>query len=290
MKNVATWEQLLYPGNSTDFFAREKFPSFDPDAGGYSQANALWLAELSRLVYRHDREEGNPPPEPTRTSFLEKADFSQKSFHLCRETDTQAMLVERTDGAFAVLAFRGTEQTIQDYLTDIEVGRFAIRDLISDLEDEPAVLSDEKIEIHEGFLKALDSVWGSIEISLRDLKCPVFFTGHSLGAALATISSTRIKPRAVYTFGSPRAGNQEFADSLSGIPIYRVVDDEDIVTTVPPEELGYVHVGEAHRLAAPPGTYSIGELFELIPPKPLDDHAPVNYVDRIMTTSKKGNE
>ena len=78
--------------------------------------------ELSRLVYRHDLEEDNPPPQPTRTSFLVKANFEQRKFFLSNSTNTQAMLVQSTTTpTYAVLIFRGTEPNSGDLKTDLEV-------------------------------------------------------------------------------------------------------------------------------------------------------------------------
>lgn len=268
---MTTWKDLLHPGDATDFFARRAIPPFDPEASGYSDANALWLAELSRLVYRHDVEEGSPPPRPTRTSFLAARGFRQRGFFNSQATDTQALLVESERPAFALLAFRGTEQNPKDFLADLEVGKLV-------------PLSDG-LEVHEGFREALDSVWKEIDAALGRLTSPVFFTGHSLGAALATLAAARRPPRAVYTFGSPLVGNAAFVTSLGGVPIHRVVDDQDLVTTVPPASFGFRHAGQAHLLRAPaaaaPGglTARLRRFFE--PPKPLADHAPVNYVDRI---------
>jgi len=176
------------------------------------------------------------------------------------------MLVEFGGSSpFAVLVFRGTEQNTRDYLTDLETGELS--------------LVKGKKEVHAGFTEALDSVWHEIEAALAQLDCPVFYTGHSLGAALATLAAARHAPSAVYTFGSPRVGNQAFIASLCDIPIYRIVDDEDIVTTVPSEALGFRHVGAELRLIAPTQESFLNHFFD--PPKPLADHAPINYVDRI---------
>lgn len=98
--------------------------------------------------------------------------------------------------------------------------------------------------MHEGFKETLDSVWDDISAELAMLQCPVFYTEHSLGATLATLAAARRAPATVYTFGSPRVGNLAFAHSLANIPLYRIVDGEDIVTALPPEEFGFVHVGE----------------------------------------------
>jgi triacylglycerol lipase len=266
MQTDTSWQDLLHPGDATDFFLRRPFPAFDPTAPVYNPVNALWLAELSRLVYRHDKEEDSPPPLPTRTHFLEHAGFTQRQFFLSKETGTQAMLVEFGGAVpFTVLVFRGTEQNIKDYLTDLEFGELS--------------LLKNKKEVHAGFTEALDSVWHDMAAALARLNGPVFYTGHSLGAALATLAAARHPPSAVYTFGSPRVGNQAFIDSLSKVPIYRIVDDEDIVTTVPTAALGFRHVGTEFRLSSLGPTLPLNHVFG--PPKPLADHAPINYVDRI---------
>lgn len=266
MHPTQAWQDLLHPGNAIDYFIRRKFLPFDLNAVGYSGTNALWLAELSRLVYRHGIEENSPPPQPTRSSFLTANNLKQVAFFLSTATDTQAMLVKSaTTPPFAVLAFRGTEQTLQDFISNLEIGVLP--------------LNPHKVDVHDGFSKALDSVWSDIDKELAQLNCPVFYTGHSLGAALATLAAERRTPQAVYTFGSPLVGNQAFVNSLGQLPIYRIVDDEDLVTTLPPAILGFRHVGTEIRLIAPTNIPLLHHLFN--PPKPLADHSPVNYVDRI---------
>jgi hypothetical protein len=271
MRKTTSWHDLLHPGDARDFFSRRVFPAFDPAASAYHGGNALWLAELCRLVYRRDIEEEANPLQPTRTSILAKAGFRQRNFFLSRETDTQAMLIESiAQPAFAALVFRGTEQRIKDFITDLELGL--------------PPLAEGGPEVHEGFREALDSIWHEVDAALVTLNCPVFYTGHSLGAALATLAAARKAPQAVYTFGSPRVGNEVFATSLRNVPVYRVVDDEDVVTTLPPKGLGFQHVGEAQVLADPRAK-SLLRHFNIRrfcgPPKPLADHAPINYVDRV---------
>jgi hypothetical protein len=64
-------------------------------------------------------------------------------------------------------------------------------------------------------------------------------------------------------------------------PIYRVVSDTDGVTAVPPDMIGYRHVGESKYLGSFPRTFLEWCLDLFSPPKFLADHAPKNYVDRI---------
>lgn len=247
-------------------------PPFEPDAGRYSPANALWLAELSRLAYRRDKEEDDNPSRPTRCEILEAAGLSQLAFFLARETHTQGMLVMRDENpAFAALVFRGTEQTLKDFVTDLQIGV-------------EALMSDEAA-VHEGFQLALDSVWPDVTKALDEVSCPVFFAGHSLGGALATLAASRRKPNGLYTFGCPRVGNQRFVQGMDGIPAFRVVDDWDLVTMLPPEVFGFRHVGETMKIVEPRASFSLNPWswirLMFSPSKRLADHAPVNYLDRI---------
>jgi hypothetical protein len=268
MHITQAWRDLLHPGDATDFFQRVPMPPFEPNAADYSRANALWLAELSRLVYRHDIKEGMPYPQPTLDAFLAAANFNKREFFLNKATDTQAMLIESTGTPhYAVLAFRGTEQVIRDFNSDLKLGKFT--------------LYGTKKNTHDGFKEALDSVWNDINATLNKLpaNCQVFYTGHSLGAALATLAAAKRPPKALYTFGSPQVGNQAFVNSMPDIPIHRVVDDKDIVTTLPPPFVNFRHTGKEHKLTAPKNNFLLQHLFD--PPKPLADHAPINYVSRI---------
>ena len=121
---------------------------------------------------------------------------------------------------------------------------------------------------------------------LAKLEGPIFYAGHSLGAALATLAASRRAPQAAYVFGSPRVGNGQFAADLGTVALYRVVDGDDAIADLPPEALGFRHAGELHRLAAPAETRTAWDprtwFRRLVgPPKPLADHAPINYVERV---------
>lgn len=134
---------------------------------------------------------------------------------------TQAFLAKRDSDKIAVLAFRGTEMNYKDIKTDLNA-RFYKR-------------NGEKI--HDGFLKAYRYVESAVEVSLEQLKdYKIYITGHSLGGALAIIAAKELSSdqlAACYTFGSPRVGNEEFGYSIK-VPIYRIINDVDIVPRVPP--------------------------------------------------------
>lgn len=262
------WRELLYPGRSRNFFTLRKMPKLDLLTRDYHLGNAVYCAELSRVVYRHDIEEDRVPERPTRQEFLAHAGFQQLAFFQDVLTHTQAILVRHLETGLRVLVFRGTEQDIRDFLTDVDVGGLGFS------LGQPAPLF-----VHRGFERALDSVWADIKSALQEDHGPVWVTGHSLGAALASLACMRYEFACCYTFGSPRVGNQAFADLLSKSRIYRVVDDEDIVCKVPLESMGFTHVGEVVELRAPSREINFMSLFN--PVKHLADHTPSLYVKRL---------
>lgn len=267
---MTSWSDLLRPGDATDFFTRvSPWPAFEPTAAAFSEANALWLIELSRLVYRHDVEEQSAPPQPTRASFLQRAGLRQQAFFQDAGTDTQAMLVEAIDRSYAVLVFRGTEDP---------------RDLSEDLKAKSKPVHDNGARVHDGFEECFESVWPAIEAALKTIAQPVFYTGHSLGAALATRAAFERPPQALYTFGSPLVGNTAFVSVVNATTrVFRIVDDRDVVTMVPPPLIGYAHAGVHVPLRAPWTSWLAAVPFQ--PSKRLADHAPVNYIDRMETAA-----
>lgn len=280
-----SWQALLKPGEATRYFDNHRQTKFQVASPDFSHINAWWLAELSRLIYKLGADETpSPPAGPARNEVLNGVGLQEVKF--IRSETAQCALIKtlpQSDAQFMVLVFRGTDEFI---------------DWLSDLNALPAKWAGSGL-VHQGFRNALETVWAEIEREFREDDPPVFYTGHSLGASLATLAAARRPPRAVYTFGSPLTGNEEFMASLSGVKIYRVVNNRDVVTTVPPP-LGFQHVGELHyiahdgRIVVNPDDLSMAldrlkrdaansrqqdfRKFFTDAPELLADHAPVNYV------------
>jgi triacylglycerol lipase len=140
----------------------------------------------------------------------------------------QAYLLKDMNGIH-VLSFRGTEVTEKsDVLADLKAGK--------------------NIEacggkVHVGFKGEINKVWPAIEKSVAGIDT-LYITGHSLGAAMATIAASRVQSKvtALVTFGSPRVGNAEFVISLT-VTHYRVQNNCDDVTKVPFRLMGFRHHG-----------------------------------------------
>ena len=156
---------------------------------------------MAHLAY--DRFEDNRMARRLFIAKLQGGGFKLIKTFYSKETDTQAFLAESEEG-YAVLAFRGTEVSKrEDVKIDIEAMKVSVLDG----------------KVHTGFRIAYESVAKEIEASiLKRRDVPLYITGHSLGAALATVANQRLEhnPRireiiaACYTFGSPRVGDNHY--------------------------------------------------------------------------------
>lgn len=225
-----TWNNLFYPPSDYRYFEECNQFEFEPDARDFSWRNAWWLADASLLAYVKDVANAG--------SALARAGFSS----VCRIgenplSSTKAFFAVRSAShPFALLAFRGTD-------------RDDFANVVTDVRTLP--WPDAGYLVHRGFALALESVWPQIEPLLNQFvhdhpEAPVYFTGHSLGAALATLAMLRFTGTncALYTFGSPRVGDARFRQALlaKSRRIFRFVNSQDIVTQVPPPGI-FLHAG-----------------------------------------------
>ena len=144
-----------------------------------------------------------------------------------------------------VIACRGTQPT-------------ELNDIKADLNAVP-VVAETISRVHKGFKKEVDELWPMVLEDIQrtvNQKKKVWFCGHSLGAAMATIMASRchlyegIAPvQELYTYGSPRVGWPKYCDSLT-VTHHRWVNNNDIVTRVPLTIMGYRHHGEEHYMNA----------------------------------------
>lgn len=282
-----SWDAVLKPGKATAYFDVLDQTKFEAGATSYSQINAWWLAELCRLIYRQDADEVEGAAGSARKEVLAGVNLDEVDFF--NEGDTEAALIKSkgsSEAQYAALVLRGTND---------------LRDALTDFNAIPKRWTEGGL-VHKGFAKALGLVWDKVTASLDEnvpSDCPLFIAGHSLGAALATLAASLRQPRALYTFGSPRVGDNDFGATLAGVNVFRVVNNRDVVTTVPPP-LPFHHAGELHYITHEGGMLVNPDddtvardrlkrdrflLFSLDwkklftdAPEPFADHAPVNYV------------
>jgi triacylglycerol lipase len=224
-----TFKNLSPPFTDFDYFQGHQEYPFQVQATSFSLINAWWLAEASTLVYADE-------------DFV-KARFSQAGLPQVRFFDKQSTqcFVANND-QFAIVAFRGSEIWKKKE-------KFDLNKVIADLKADVDIrLTDwlQKGKVHRGFKEALEEVWLDLLPHFQQLDrkgCKIWMTGHSLGAALATLCASRYGDvQGIYTFGSPRVGDDGFKDKFD-VNAYRVVNNDDIVARVPPPGV-YTHVGE----------------------------------------------
>ena len=183
---------------------------------------ALLFAELSMLAY-------NDEDETRRAS--QKLGFHDVTLY---DRDGSQAYRFRSDHD-CVIACRGTEP---NEWNDIRADANAA-----------AVVAETAGKVHRGFKTEVDDLWPMLEAVLASNQQPLWFCGHSLGGAMATICAGRCflshidsNPEQLYTYGSPRVGNTAYINYVA-LDHFRFVNNNDIVTRVPPILLGYRHSG-----------------------------------------------
>jgi len=213
------------------------FENFNPLSHEYTRANAAALAVVSQLAYEDER-------QCQRKAF--SWGFDLKFYD---RDDTQCILLQGSE--FDVLAFRGTEADVGDVKADADLRR---------------VGGPLGGNVHRGFLSAFNAVWDLKEGPFAEIDKqwrsgdpkPLFITGHSLGAALATLAAASLCeffyiPAGVYTFGCPRVGDWRFAKAMNarlGSRFWRVENNNDIVPRIPPWIFGFRHLGQRVYLSS----------------------------------------
>ncbi len=131
-----------------------------------------------------------------------------------------------------IVAFRGTEpKSISDIKADLRFIKTYHRG---------------EGKVHRGFMIEVWKLADLLANHIYQTDKQVYVTGHSLGGAMATLYSTLCRPKnkpVVYTYGAPRCGNEDYC-RLYPNQLYRVVNNNDAVPTVPYRVMGYRHTGE----------------------------------------------
>lgn len=160
------------------------------------------------------------------------------------EGDAQCYIWKYRDSV--AVSFRGTE-SLGDVKDDMSIVQVHFSLPAGYLEPEGM-----SIRVHGGFYRQFKILEPKISPILsehmRDSDKILYFTGHSLGGGLATLASLYYSykfknPVSCITFGSPRAGNKDFAETFNGRIAYssRFVNQEDPIPFVP-SDIFYEHV------------------------------------------------
>jgi hypothetical protein len=226
-------EFVLHPERDSSYvhFENAAAHPFDGGAAGLGRRNAWWLADAALLAYRDVLDA---------ISRFKQAGMQAE---LIQAGGLQAYVA--WGSSFLIVAFRGTESDQWD-------------DIFDDLKFRQEAWGGGAKLVHRGFKDALERVWPGMEPLVEHLgeTRSVWFSGHSLGGALAVLAADRYpKTAGVCTIGSPRVGNRAFGaafDTRFNGRALRYVAATDIVTHVPPEtffNFSYQHVGALRQIS-----------------------------------------
>ena len=306
---AATVESVFPPNHGYRYFENCARHAFRYRADRFELVNAWWLAEMALLSYA----------EPDFVvPIIESAHLSVGQGQPFAGPSTQCYVAHTRD--FVIVAFRGTQVYKPGLGRDLaEVLRDELSDMLTDAKFQ-LVPWTGRGNVHRGFKDGLEEVWNDklkpylMRLSSENPRRAFWFTGHSLGGALATLAADRFGDAAgLITFGSPRVGDRAFASKFRlKTRTYRIVNNNDIVARLPlvgPYErlqqgVGvYEHVGRLkyinseQRMVDDPGNWnrllddfrgSFGHLADAadrftkdwvaeLPVDHLNDHAPIFY-------------
>jgi hypothetical protein len=263
--------------------------------GGQSYAPLQLAVEAARLAYY--RAEQSPAERARLADALARVGFADLVLFADSRSGAEAFAARRSTDGTTLLSFRGTQP--DNY-----------QDLIADLRANLVAWPESAGRVHDGFAVAVRALRPQILEWIERAKPEpnkLILTGHSLGAAMATLAASIWRPAWLVTIGSPRVGDAAFVETLAPRYGVRFVDCCDAVTEVPPAIGGYVHLKDykyltrdaeivenpdpefvqSDRVRARADYYRqyAGQLARDVSVRDLADHAPINYA-RVMFEPK----
>ncbi len=238
-------QYFTLPDEDYPYFEQWNEHPFQAKVDNFSSVNAWHLAEASMLAY------GNK-------AFVKKK-LAEKNIPLkvdfITRVSSQCLLL--TAENFAIVAFRGTEFPKPDPKRLVAQFTSMLADVVADVKIK-LIDFDGNGKVHQGFRDSFFDVCDELDDKITELSpLPVWFTGHSLGGALATLANVYFRSnnqlRGVYTFGSPMVGDARFAQ-FGQRNHYRFVNNNDFVANLVISNVAfpfiprhYVHCGQELR-------------------------------------------
>lgn len=294
-----TLDELRPPYVDYPYFEIASRSPLDRENGGQA-SRASWLADACMLSYGDEdfietAFTGSPlPAQGWQLGWVgERANFSG---------------IVLTHARQIVIAFRGTRIESHQLLEGADLLLLNPDDFRTDGQFLKAT-GPLGGRVHQGFIRAYEALRPAIQQLLANVAedNQIWLTGHSLGGALATLAAVDLRKRSscrLFSFGSPRVGDEVFAAQLADLEHFRFVNASDWVPQVPPGWLGYVHSGTMITLGSPnevsikqqllDSISGIGEVFKTlarertidmgdwqVTARGLVDHAPVRYANEL---------
>lgn len=205
------------------------FANFQDATTRWNPNNALALSRASDLAYQ---------PDVIVQQIAAAWGFKAPAI-VTAPRDIQAIVLG--GDKIIVVAFRGTISEkngvieLDNWMADADAEQIAVE-----------ASFNIRGNVHEGFANAFSGLWQGVQEAVKSFQTgaqSLWITGHSLGGALALMAAAaftfekRLPFNGLYTYGQPRVGDLEFCgncDTHFGDQYFRFVNNEDIVTRVPP--------------------------------------------------------
>ena len=218
---------LLTPERSDTLFHRD-----------HAYSPVQLAIEAARLAYY--RAEDSESEKARLVEALARAGFKDAELFVDSASGGAAFGARRDADGTVILAFRGTRPD-------------SIKNLLTDARANLVPWPESAGRVHSGFATAARSLLPRISQRMESTRPDpnnFILAGHSLGAALATLTATTCRPAWLVTLGSPRVGDAAFAATVRAAKTVRLVDCCDLVTEMPPPIDGYEHIRPPTYLTA----------------------------------------
>lgn len=298
---------LLLPPVSPEqyaYFDKAAEHRFDAGAAEPSLRNAWWLAECSLAAYAD---------EELAAHLFGTGGLSIAANGVISGRRYGGRCYVLVDDEKIILAFRGTQTVKTSHLASLTAFRDqmskVLRDMTTDAKARRVPWAGRSSgTVHRGFAQSLAEMLPEIEGLVDELRAQnparrLWLTGHSLGAALATLAADCLdEVQGIHVFGSPQVGDREFAEKVR-FNGWRFRHHADVISWAPSRLLGYCHVQPCtyfdragNAVPEPDNTGLLTDWWKGVPgnatdalaslregsfsglaPEALNDHAPLFY-------------
>ncbi|ARV58604.1 hypothetical protein BZZ01_08110 [Nostocales cyanobacterium HT-58-2] len=247
------------------------FASFNSQASTYDANNAYLLAQICVQSYRRKQVEKLGGKDENNDDWRKRVKqeasawgFASDRVYCFNNLGAQAILL--SDAEKVIVAFRGSEE-LSDW--EVNLNRLKNQDFCNKY----------NLCLHTGFCNYLNNIWKPYKdpqgkTEAKGIKAilqeemqnspnakSLWFTGHSLGGAVAVLAAATsiffdelpFEISGIYTYGQPRVGDLRFAklyNSQLKSKTFRFVNNNDVVTKIPTWAplFFFYHVGQIKYL------------------------------------------
>ncbi|WP_158971854.1 lipase family protein [Paraglaciecola sp. L3A3] len=226
-----------------------KFKNFTPTASFSHMNNYLAMQAANKTYYQQFNFNGRYPTTESQYRCAATEQYKHWGFNEVYFVNSIAggnlIIAEMND--WVLISVRGTQMFIDATEGNNDNALInSITDLLANGPSAPlpamTLITGAKGRVHSGYMAVVTSLMPLIGNTLKDMNAKnkkIFVTGHSLGAATATVLAYKMKHegykiQAAYTYASPKIGDAELMDDIDdNLNVYSVINYRDPVPDYP---------------------------------------------------------